>query len=602
MFTYEEEASSQKCSIKFDSKNNPNGYLQTINYPSHYPNDLFCVFEFQGKLNERVILLIEDFELEPAKVISILDSEYVDVNEPGEPIVAQSGRNIDSDIVVEIMNSYEFDIMQCFYDYLDVYTYNMNDYYEWSKRYCGDKIEPQIVSTTPNLKLVFGTDRNLQYKGFKIKFYFSYVNILPFITTDICGQTNITGNGGILTSPNYPAVFPYNLECAWTITVSEKKRILIKFIDLNFNEGCHESYVHIWDGYVDKVDKPSLSACQKLSFYLKSDKHILTKTNRAVIKFNGNKAESTLSFEKHPIVRSYKSNYTNNNYENKSNHGRYIRSKGKSGSVNHGFLISWTAVYEDPDCQEFLCKGGEYCIDSSNLICTKTRSYCIDKSLVCDGYNHCDVGDNSDEEACNLNFTTPKLYIMMAIIASLLFILLLITCLIVHIIKKKIKIKRQLLENSNSTSTKTSTLNSSSSTKKYQSDSSNGGYKKANKKQKKNNEIKFQNKLDRLYHENGLTNIQAKRQETIIRLSKSFPDIFNDLVVQNELLQAAKASSSVPSIRKRPSYVQAQSFDLVPSYRPGEEEDENVNYRVDFLNIDDPAILRRNSYNRAINL
>jgi hypothetical protein len=105
-------------------------------------------------------------------------------------------------------------------------------------RYCGRDIQTQIVSTSPTLILVFKTDRMLAFRGFKLRFHFSYLNILPFVTdSDRCGHAEISGNGSVLHSPNYPRAYPpEHIECAWTITVDKSKKILVRmhFFNLLF--------------------------------------------------------------------------------------------------------------------------------------------------------------------------------------------------------------------------------------------------------------------------------------------------------------------------------------------------------------------------------
>jgi hypothetical protein len=157
-------------------------------------------------------------------------------------------------------------------------------------RYCGQTIPPQIVSTSPTLILVFKTDRMLGFRGFKLRFHFSYLNILPFVTDVRCGNSEIVGNGSILGSPNYPKAYPSQIECAWTISVEKSKKILVKFIDVNFGtQSCAQSYVSIWDGYVSDVQRPQFTVCQKLIYYHKSVMKYESKSNRLVVKFVGNK-------------------------------------------------------------------------------------------------------------------------------------------------------------------------------------------------------------------------------------------------------------------------------------------------------------------------
>lgn len=51
-------------------------------------------------------------------------------------------------------------------------------------------------------------------------------------------------------------------------------------------------------------------------------------------------------------------------------------------------------------CPEFYCKGGEYCIDSSELLCNPLPRYCIAQSLRCNNIPNCGAGDSSDEDGC----------------------------------------------------------------------------------------------------------------------------------------------------------------------------------------------------------
>lgn len=120
---------------------------------------------------------------------------------------------------------------QCFYDFLDVFSSDGIGHLYWMARYCGRDIQPQIVSTSPTLILVFKTDRMLGFRGFKLRFHFSYLNILPFVTdAERCGHAEIVGNGSILGSPNYPRPYPDHIDCAWTITVEKDKKILVRLI------------------------------------------------------------------------------------------------------------------------------------------------------------------------------------------------------------------------------------------------------------------------------------------------------------------------------------------------------------------------------------
>lgn len=62
---------------------------------------------------------------------------------------------------------------------------------------------------------------------------------------------------------------------------------------------------------------------------------------------------------------------------------------------------SWVLLRctEEP-CTEFHCKGGEYCIDTSGLLCNRLPRYCIAKSLRCNRVPNCGAYDHSDEDGC----------------------------------------------------------------------------------------------------------------------------------------------------------------------------------------------------------
>ena len=59
-------------------------------------------------------------------------------------------------------------------------------------------------------------------------------------------------------------------------------------------------------------------------------------------------------------------------------------------------------------CPEFYCKGGEYCIDSSKLLCNPLPRYCIAQSLRCNSVPNCGAGDSSDEDGCENSFSSHR--------------------------------------------------------------------------------------------------------------------------------------------------------------------------------------------------
>ncbi len=68
----------------------------------------------------------------------------------------------------------------------------------------------------------------------------------------------MTGNSGNITSPGYPLKYPENILCSWNITVDEKFRIQIEFLDFEIEAavGCLYDYVLLRDGLT--VNSPVL--------------------------------------------------------------------------------------------------------------------------------------------------------------------------------------------------------------------------------------------------------------------------------------------------------------------------------------------------------
>ena len=60
------------------------------------------------------------------------------------------------------------------------------------------------------------------------------------------------------------------------------------------------------------------------------------------------------------------------------------------------------AIFISEKCEEhsYFCKGGEYCIDTSGLLCNPLPRYCISPSLTCNESPNCGAFDSSDEDLC----------------------------------------------------------------------------------------------------------------------------------------------------------------------------------------------------------
>jgi hypothetical protein len=426
------------CIFEFNSSLISQGEVYSPNYPNPYPNNLHCRYEFYANENERVIIHVDDFQLEPPQTNSINEIQSIDFMDANTRSYSNSNLEKFNSIISSTTTSqYDSNLnRQCFYDFLDVFSTDGQGRIYWRSRHCGSHIESQIVSTSPNLFLVFQTDRMLNFRGFKLRFYFSFLNILPFVTQPNCGPSEIYGNGSVLLSPNYPFIFPANAECTWAITVEKHQNILIKFIDLNLNQPCDISSVSIWDGYVSDINKPDKLVCERLVYYNKGSMVYKSKSNRLVIRFIGNRNnEQSSSSEVKDQFNDFKLSSSKKSSLNKTNK-----------KILNGFKLSWTAVTLNENCPEFQCKGGQVCIDSKNVLCQPSYEYCISKSLVCDGVLNCDNGDESDEKHCELSFLRSKLYLSITIIGGVVFSILTFICIVIHISHKdKLKSKDKSL-------------------------------------------------------------------------------------------------------------------------------------------------------------
>ena len=67
-----------ECVFEYSSTLISQGEVYSPNYPNSYPNNLNCRYEFYARDNERVIIQVDDFELEPAQTTNIQDIHFMD--------------------------------------------------------------------------------------------------------------------------------------------------------------------------------------------------------------------------------------------------------------------------------------------------------------------------------------------------------------------------------------------------------------------------------------------------------------------------------------------------------------------------------------------
>ncbi|XP_038590997.1 cubilin-like, partial [Micropterus salmoides] len=149
----------------------------------------------------------------------------------------QNPQHINSSIVVLIEDLCLENHQTCESDYLQ---FRLSDSYgELLAKYCGQTIPSiPIVVFTPDLWVHFQTDASQGDLGFKAKYLFSE-----------CGGWQ-TGEGGVLSSPNYPNIYPSPSRCAWLLEAPVGHTITLTFgyFSLEPHSECHWDSVTIFNG------------------------------------------------------------------------------------------------------------------------------------------------------------------------------------------------------------------------------------------------------------------------------------------------------------------------------------------------------------------
>ncbi|XP_074549445.1 cubilin [Halichoeres trimaculatus] len=145
--------------------------------------------------------------------------------------------HINSSIVVLIEDLHIESHQTCESDYLQFRLGDSNG--EMLAKLCGQTIPPvPIVVFTPELYVHFQTDSSQGDLGFKAKYLFSE-----------CGGWQ-TGEGGVLSSPNYPNMYPSPSRCAWLLEAPAGHTITLTFsyFNLESHSQCGWDSLTIFNG------------------------------------------------------------------------------------------------------------------------------------------------------------------------------------------------------------------------------------------------------------------------------------------------------------------------------------------------------------------
>uniref|UniRef100_H3ACI3 CUB domain containing protein 2 n=2 Tax=Latimeria chalumnae TaxID=7897 RepID=H3ACI3_LATCH len=213
------------------------GIISSPDYPENYPNNAECQWIIRVSNHTQVTLVFHDFQLEK--------------NEG------------------------------CNFDFVAVFDGgSMNDSH--LGHFCGNTKPSDVVSSGNELLVVFKSDFNIGGRGFKANYF-----------AGDCHQvfTAIKGN---FSSPQYPYIYPNNINCHWRIEVPHRYRIKVFFLDLDLEDRnsltdeCDYDHVSVFDGGNKKdpllgkwcgreMPQPLLSKGNQLLIVLNTDRNIASK-------------------------------------------------------------------------------------------------------------------------------------------------------------------------------------------------------------------------------------------------------------------------------------------------------------------------------------
>ncbi|KAG8193869.1 hypothetical protein JTE90_011429 [Oedothorax gibbosus] len=328
-----------KCVFQFNSSTSVEGNFSSPLFPGNYSGSLECVYNFQGKEHETLRLTFHEFMLEPP---------------------FKKG---------------------CLTDYIDVSTITIIGSKFLVGRYCGHEVPSSMLFMNPRAEIIFKTNLVIHSKGFHGAYHFQDEKNIPppRSTANVSGCGGVaSGVGGLIVSPGFPYYFPKDVECVWLIRVHYHMKIYVRVLAMQLYgsiANCAEAELSLYDGYSSISFNPRIlqKYCGDLRYYKNVEEQTqLSSRNRLLLRFKTSASQIM---------------------------------KGEDLTKNAvGFKIVWTAVEfkQEGQCSEFVCRESRYCISSGDTPCSELRNYCIDKSLVCDGFPNCGNEDYTDEDRCNI--------------------------------------------------------------------------------------------------------------------------------------------------------------------------------------------------------
>ncbi|XP_064556077.1 cubilin homolog [Drosophila montana] len=171
------------------------GMLNSPGYPLNYTNGLDCIWQLSAPPGSQLELQMDLFELAATHNCS------------GDWLEVRNGGSNQSSLI---------------------------------GRFCARSIPSRIPSFTHEVYLHFHTDDVGVARGFRLSWR---------IFANGCGG-RLIGNGGVITSPNYPNSYPHNAHCEWQLRVhpGSSLRIVIEDLELEDLYDCTYDYLRIYNG------------------------------------------------------------------------------------------------------------------------------------------------------------------------------------------------------------------------------------------------------------------------------------------------------------------------------------------------------------------
>ncbi|MFH4977847.1 hypothetical protein AB6A40_004556 [Gnathostoma spinigerum] len=367
------------------------GYITSPNFPSAYPPDQDCLYNFSASTGLVIYLSFTEFQLE-------------------KPLARTN---------------------QCLHDYVVITITDRQARDHISERLCGSKLPPPFKTMQKTVWVHFHSSHTANERGFRMHYQFIAEESIPEpislyydhdrkYESHCGGRTSHGALNGEIFSPGYPAMFPRNVTCNWLIRVKAGKKIFIRLIHIGLSSTvaeCDRASLYIIDGYRHEDDDRNFDDGSQIRFC------------GGPLYYNEEGMKSYMSLANRIIVRFTTSDYPSaEQLENYRENGAPV-----------GFRLVWTEVDEllsdGQSCPGFTCKGGKFCIDDGQSICASRNQLCISSSLVCNGISNCAENDQSDEQYC---------YSQHIIIIACALLLFLFAVMIASMVWQKTKIEHRI--------------------------------------------------------------------------------------------------------------------------------------------------------------